>query len=151
MNPQIRCPVRKKLIYASPEELVRQSLLKDMIETLGYPAECLALEKELKLLPHLSLSTVEIPDRRLDIVCFAKNIHPHHALFPLLVVECKAIPLQPAMLNQVVGYNHFIQAYFISLANQNERRTGWYDIQKKGYVFVKKLPSYQELLASIKG
>jgi|LakMenE18May11ns_1017448.scaffolds.fasta_scaffold9807293_1 hypothetical protein len=147
----IHCRIRKEWIVATPEERIRQKLLAYMIEDLAFPASQIALEKALKQMPHLQLeSRYAIPNRRADITCFAKGIHSKHNLFPLLVVECKAVALNAKFLNQVLGYNHFLGAYFVCLANQQEIRTGWYDTTLKTYRFIDYLPSYDHLLRSLK-
>ena len=147
---KINCRIRKEWVVATPEEGVRQKLLHHMIEDLGYPSSHIALEKALNQMPHLKLSQGTIPNRRTDIVCFAEKIHPEHALYPLLVVECKAVILNGKVINQVLGYNHFLGAYFIAIANHQEIKTGWYDNSHKNYRFVNHLPSYAELREAIK-
>lgn len=143
------CQIRKTQVAASPEELVRQGLLSLMIHQLGYPPSYLVLEKELCQMPHLECHPQHIPDRRADLICFGKGIHPKHALYPLLLVECKAVKLTRKVWDQVVGYNHFLQAYFIAIANGEEIKTGWYDKDRKEYVFINTLPCYADLLSSV--
>jgi hypothetical protein len=132
-----------------PEEKIRQQILNLMMDELGFPPSCIAVEKSLKQMPHLPLSDQEVPDRRVDIICFAKGIHPRHELYPLLVIECKAIPLSSQVVKQVVGYNHYIKSFFIAVANGEELRTGWYDPSIEGYQFVPYLPKYAELISSV--
>jgi hypothetical protein len=132
-----------------PEEKIRQLILCQMIDELGFPPSCIAVEKSLKQMPHLALVNQQIPDRRVDIICFAKDIHPEYPLFPLLVIECKAVPLTPSVVKQVVGYNHYIKSYFIAIANGEELRTGWFDPITRAYQFVSYLPKYEELISSI--
>lgn len=154
LNPDIntiRCAIRKVQVKADPEEMVRQKLLDHMIDSLGYPVGHIAVEKELRQMPHLQLTGQKIPDRRADIICFGKGIHPEYDLYPLLLIECKAVKLTPKVINQVTGYNHFIGAYFIAVSNQDEMRTGWYDAKQRCYQFVPFLPPYQELLKAIQG
>lgn len=147
---EIRCRVRKIGVEALPEEKVRQTLLDHMIDDLGFPPSCIAVEKALKQMPHLLLLDQTMPDRRVDIACFAKGIHPKHELYPLIVIECKAVPLTPQVVKQVVGYNHYLQSYFIAIANGEEIRTGWFDPSKQSYQFVPHLPRYEELISSVK-
>jgi hypothetical protein len=137
-------------VEALPEEKVRQAILDRMIDELGFPPSCITVEKALKQMPHLSLSGQKMPDRRLDIACFAKGIHPNHELYPLIVIECKAIPLTSHVVKQVTGYNHYLQSYFIAIANADEIRTGWFDPSKQTYAFVPYLPKYEELIASVR-
>lgn len=144
---KVYCSVRKSHVAATPEELVRQRLILFMTELKGYPIGTLAVEKELSLMPHIQ-SRAGLPDRRADIVCFGKGIHASYDLYPLLLVECKAVPLTKKVVTQVTGYNHYLQAYFVSLANDTDLITGWYDGSLRRYVFAKGLPSYDMLRSS---
>lgn len=143
------CHIRKEWVNAQPEEYVRQNLIRLMIEELGYPASHLVLEKQLGQMPHLVRKDPSWPNRRADIICFAKGIHPVHSLYPLLLVECKAIKLSPKVINQVAGYNYYLKSFFIAIANQEEIRTGWYDPLKNAFNFISRLPSYPELMAQV--
>ena len=144
---KLYCLIRKDWVAALPEEQVRQHLLQYMIEKLSYPATLIAVEQPLRQLPHLSVSDLSrIPDRRADVLCFAKT--GDDVLQPLLLIECKAVKLTSGVINQVLGYNHYVGARFIALVNQEEVRTGWYDPAKKGYSFIDFLPTYPSLLSS---
>jgi hypothetical protein len=148
LHEQMFCPIRKAWVTALPEEKVRQRILSHMIKEKGFPSALIAVEQHLRYLPHLShLDLSQVPNRRADIVCFAKGLKA--TLHPLLIVECKAIKLVPSVMNQVVGYNHFVQSYFIAIVNHEEIRTGWYDVAKKDYAFVNFLPSYSDLMQSV--
>lgn len=132
-----------------PEEQVRQSLLRHLCGSLGFPKSLIAVEKALSEVPHLKGSPEKPPLRRADILCFGKNIHPQHPLYPLLLIECKATPLNSKVINQVVGYNRYVGAYFVAIANQKTIRTGFYDTKSKEYRFIDGLPTYKDLLAAI--
>lgn len=141
------CPIRKEWVAALPEEVVRQRLLLYMIEHKGFPLSLVSVEQPLRKLPHLSLSdSRHVPNRRADIICFAKK---DAALHPLLIVECKSIKLAPAMMNQIAGYNHYVRSPFIMIANQEEVRTGWFDQAKNDYVFIDFLPTYADLIKTL--
>ena len=147
---QIYCHLRKMWVTALPEELVRQRLISYMVNQLNFPQSYLVLEKELRQMPHLDGDLQQFPDRRADLICFSKDIHPRHTLYPLLLIECKAVKLTSKVVDQVVGYNHFLQAYFIAIVNSDEIRTGWYDREKKEYTFINTLPDYTSLLGMLK-
>ncbi len=139
--------VRKKWVEATPEEIIRQQLIEKMLGELGYPLSLLSVEKELSLLPHLILTERDaIPKRRADVIVYAKGIHPDHALFPLLMIECKALPLTPKFASQVVGYNTVVQAPFLTLANGEQVLTGHFDQEAGHYQFDPGLPDYASLL-----
>lgn len=146
MNFSLTCPIRKAAVSALPEERIRVQLLCDLIDKLGFPASIIAVEKELSQIPHLRSLSKKLPQRRADILCFAKEIHPTEELYPLLLIECKAVKLTSKMVNQVVGYNHYLQAPYIALVNQDEIRTGWFDYEIEAYRFVPYLPTYAQLI-----
>ncbi|MBA3816482.1 MAG: type I restriction enzyme HsdR N-terminal domain-containing protein [Parachlamydiaceae bacterium] len=144
------CSIRKELVAALPEEIIRQRLLVYMLNDRGFPEALVAVEKTLKQMPHLgSLNPLKIPHRRADIICYGKGIHPDCALYPLLLIECKAVKLTSRVINQVAGYNQFVKAYFIAIVNDHEIQTGWFDPKQGVYVFVPHLPSYEELLEAV--
>ena len=93
-----------------------------------HPKELIAVEKE------------GIAKRRVDILCYAKNIHPTNLLHPLLLIECKAGFLSQDALDQAVGYNHHIGARFVAVASA----TGFC---LSGF---SELPSYETLLNAAK-
>lgn len=148
---QLHCRLRGKWVAAQPEEIVRQRVISLMIDLLGYPPELMILEASLQDMPHLIHLNKRIPKRRADILCYARAIHPKHLLYPLLLIECKAVKLTPKVLNQTTGYNHFVEACFIAVANGDEIRTGWFDKDVKSYKFVNSLPYYSDLLNAVKG
>lgn len=125
---------------ATPEELVRQSLIIKMLE-LGYPAQGMAIEKHLK--EFAVFTEHRIPHRRVDIVCFSKG-----KMKPLLMVECKADDFPSSVVYQVIGYNQVVQASFIAVASSVKILTGWYDAGQRQYRFVERLPSYEQLMSA---
>lgn len=148
-SSSILCLIRKEQVAALPEEIIRQQLLSHMIDQKGFPASLIAVEQSLKQLPHLThAERLHVPKRRADIICYAKKPQSG-GLHPLLIVECKSIKLSSDIMNQIAGYNHFVRSHFISIVNHAEIRTGWYDPNKKDYIFVNFLPSYSELLKNI--
>ena len=145
---KVQCLIRRNLVADTPEERVRQHLLQWMIDSLGYPRGHLAVEQALKDLPHLSSkSSLDIPSRRADVLCYAKG---DFFLKPLLLVECKATLLTPAVIRQVAGYNRFVGSSFVAIANATEVRTGWLDAATGQYVFQTGLPRYATLVERLK-
>jgi len=142
-SSEIICCIRREPVADLPEERVRQDLIHHMITKLGFFQQSLAVEKALH---HFSTHR-SLPDCRVDIVCFAKGIHPGQEISPLLIVECKAVPLTSKVLEQVVGYNYYCQAPFIAVANQEEVRLGW--MGPDGYKYIDYLPRYEELVSSL--
>ncbi len=146
---RIFCLVRRGWVKATPEERVRQQLLSYMIHQQAYPFSSLAVEKTLSHLPHLSRAQ-PIPNRRADIICFADCVNSlTSTLYPLLLIECKAIKLSNKVLNQVISYNYFVQAHFVMVVNETEIKMGWYDKTSQVYKFVNYLPSFAVLRHSL--
>lgn len=143
---QLFCSIRKTWVPATPEEYVRQEILLHLVQ-LGFPSSCIAVEKELQSMPHIASNGGRLPDRRLDILCYAKR-EDNEGLHPLLLIECKAVPISAKELRQVIGYNHLLKASFIALVNQTEKKLGWFDPHLSDYKFVNYFPTYAELMNS---
>jgi hypothetical protein len=104
---QVFDEVRRKWVSLTPEEWVRQNLIRWMVVTLGYPASLVAVEREL-LLGSLR--------KRFDIVVYDREHHPW------LMVECKApqVELGEDVLMQVLRYNMSIPVPYLVVTNGNE-------------------------------
>lgn len=139
--------VRGHHVTATAEERVRQHILNKLINNLGFTKELIAVEKTLQELPELS--GVTVPNRRVDILCYGKNIHPSYPLYPLLLIECKQGVIDRQAIAQLCGYNAYVKAYFIALVNTEEERLGFLDRKKEQYVFYAGLRSYQDLIACL--
>lgn len=143
--------LRKKWLVKTPEEIVRQKLLHTMVQKLSYPKELLSIEKSLSEMPHFLPPDLDaVPDRRADVVCFGKAIHPRHPLYPLIVIECKeSRALLDEAVEQVVGYNYYLKAYFVAVAHPQGVEWGYFDKEREKYVFHSFLPSYEELIKAV--
>lgn len=141
--------IRNKKLLLKPEEIVRQDLLKRMVSQLNYPKSLISIEVDLATLSHLR-DGEKLPKRRADIICFGKNIFPSHDLYPLLIIECKACTLSSKAIDQVIGYNHFVKAFFIAVANSSEIRVFWYNNKDGRYDSVNFLPSYDHLIKVVR-
>ncbi len=144
-NRQIFDSFRGIWVKATPEEIVRQSLLRKMVHDLGYPRELIAVEKEISEL--VPFNTAATPQRRIDIVCFKKNLNS--GLLPLILIECKDEPVTQKAINQVIGYNAFIKAPFLSVVSREGEIIGHWDELLQSYRFRRGFPGYQELLECV--
>lgn len=129
------CQIRKIPVATTPEEEVRQALLRYMVFQAGYPPELISVEAS------LSSFSLKAPARRLDILVSTPS-----TLKPLMLIECKAVPLNAEALRQAMGYNHFIGAPWIVLSNGMITKTGFY-YEKEGWVFNEGMPSFQQILS----
>ena len=100
----IFCISRRKWVFLTPEEWVRQNFLLYLIQTLHYPVSLTAVEKQ------LVLGDVK---KRFDIVVYGRNA------IPFMIVECKEmnVPLSGNTLQQVLRYNINMQALYIVVTN----------------------------------
>jgi hypothetical protein len=145
MSDLIFCAIRKEWVVDLPEEKVRQSLIQRMIVELGYPLEGLVIEKSLHQFHHIEIKN-SLPQRRIDLVVFASGIHSNHALYPLLLIECKAVPITKKVIRQIAGYNRFMQAYFMAIVNETGCYMEYFPTSEVAY---QTLPPYELLLKSI--
>jgi len=151
MPDRLFCYIRKRWIKASPEEKIRQSLINYLKENLDYPLNQMIIEKGLECLPHLDPTlTPHFPIRRIDLLILAKDLHPHHPFYPLILIECKATHINEKAMRQVLGYNHFLKSCFIALANQHEVQLGWIEPGQNLLISKKGIPSYPLLLEHAK-
>lgn len=134
-------PLRMSWVRATPEEVVRQTWIHRMVEELDYPKELLAVEKELKALPHLE-SEVSLPLRRIDLLSFMKSAD---GIKPLLLVECKESELTQEAMDQAISYNHYVKAPFVAIVNASQIRF------RSNATEMSWLPSYHELIKALYG
>lgn len=108
-----------------PEEKVRQQVIVDLVSQ-GFPRHLMSVEKQVSGLK-----------RRLDLLCY--GLFEGH-LYPLLLVECKAVRLTKAAERQVFGYNYYVRAPFVALVNDSGMI--W---AEKGKPFAEGIPTYEDL------
>jgi hypothetical protein len=122
-------PVRRRWVRLTPEEGVRQGLLRHLL-ALGYPAGLLAVERPFRFLERTW---------RADVVAYDRHRRP------LLLAECKApgVPLTQAVLDQLARYNVVVRAGLLVLTNGSETEVG---MPSNGVVRrIEKLPSFAGL------
>jgi len=93
----------------TPEEPVRQALVRHLVEDLGVPRQCLRLE--------MSLSPWDAKVRdRVDVAVFSAS---GGAAVPVLLAECKApeIPLDGEVAAQVRRYLRLLPARWAVVSN----------------------------------
>jgi len=113
---------RRSWVALTPEEWVRQNIVRWLTVTLGYPSALIALEREL---------TLGELRKRFDILVFDREHRPW------MMVECKGpeITLGEPVLKQILTYNISIPVTYLVVTNGNEchvaeRRQGelrWHD------------------------
>ena len=101
---QVFDPIRKKFVKLTPEEGVRQHVIRTLTGCYGYPETHLAVEYGFKYNKR---------QYRADVVVF------NRALKPMLLVECKApsVNLTMDVIDQVVRYNYVLDVPWILITN----------------------------------
>ena len=132
-------PVRKKLIFITPEETVRQKVVSYLIDELSVPAEMISVEA------HLSHYGVK-SKRRADIIIH--GVDNQGMLKPVAIVECKApgIILGEKTAMQITDYCNLLGCDFAMMVNDCESYCFHYDEKLNGYVQIAELPKYKDLL-----
>lgn len=133
-------PIRKKLIYITPEETVRQRVLSYLINDLKVPAGMISVEDHLS---HYGLKT----SLRADIIikCYTKN----DKLIPITVIECKApgVGLGEKTANQMLEYSDLLGCDYAMMINGEEFFCYYYVEQEERYIQINSLPSYKDMLS----
>jgi type I site-specific restriction endonuclease len=101
---QVFDPIRKKFVKLTPEEGVRQHVIRTLTGCYGYPETHLAVEYGFKYNKR---------QYRADVVVF------NRALKPALLIECKApsVNLTMEVIDQVVRYNYVLDVPWILITN----------------------------------
>lgn len=102
-HTQIYDDIRQKWLVCTPEEWVRQHVVK-WLESRGYPKVLTAVERAVKL---------NGMTKRADVVVFDRQGQP------FLLVECKApeVAVNQQVLDQAVRYNMTLEVPYLLLTN----------------------------------
>ena len=121
--------IRKKFIILTPEEWVRQHVVRFLLEEKKYPKSLINVEKVL---------SVNGLRKRYDVVVF----NPDGSIFVL--VECKApeIKTAQATFDQIARYNLALKAQFLMVTNGHNHYFCQMDFENEKYAFLKELPDY---------
>lgn len=115
----------------TPEENIRQQLIRWLVDNKRYPIGLLAAEYCIKL---------GKKSFRCDIVAFDRN------LAPLVIFECKApgVKLDGSVMEQAIRYNMVLGARYLVITNGEVMYVCRLGIGEKGYEFINEIPSYFE-------
>ena len=96
--------LRKKMVVLTPEEWVRQHVLRYMIEIRKYPRAMIKVESGLRYNTMLKRSDILVYDQEGN---------------PFLVIECKApdSKLDDKVLHQVAAYSRSLAVRYIGISN----------------------------------
>lgn len=122
--------LRRKYVFLTPEEWVRQHFVHFLINQHQYPK---ALMKNEGGLRYNRLA------KRTDIVMYDRNGNP------FLVIECKGanIPITQSTFDQAAQYNHTLRAPYIAVTNGLEYFCAAIHHAENRFQFLKDVPPFE--------
>ena len=132
--------IREKLIFITPEEIVRKKIVSYLINELHIPTNMVTLEQPLS---HYGINS----KKRADIVVHKRN-ETDGSLLPLAVIECKAngILLGEKAISQVLDYADFMLCVYVMLTDGESAFYYKFDSEIDDYIEIKEFPQYQEMI-----
>lgn len=123
--------IRKKFVVLTPEEWVRQHVVKYLLLEKKYPKSLINVEKLVK---------VNGLNKRYDIVVF----QPNGEIF--LLIECKApeVAISQQTFDQIARYNLKLNAQYLMVTNGLNHYFCQMDFENEQYVFLKEAPEYRK-------
>lgn len=125
----IFCSIRKKWLVLTPEEWVRQHVIRFLTEQKGYSKSAINSEVAVE---------INGMKKRADVVVFRKEK-------PFLIVECKApeIPITETVFDQIARYNLELDAAYLMVTNGLQHYYCQMDFGNSRYNFLKELPAFE--------
>ncbi|HLW41825.1 MAG TPA: type I restriction enzyme HsdR N-terminal domain-containing protein [Flavobacterium sp.] len=119
--------IRKKYVFLTPEEWVRQHVVRYLTEVKGYSKSYINLEKIVK---------INGMNKRYDVVVF----NPKGEIF--LLVECKEpnVAITQTVFDQIARYNSNLNAQFLMVTNGLNHYYCKLDYLNENYQFLTDLP-----------
>lgn len=120
---------RRKFVKLTPEEFVRQSFAKFLVENKKYPANLISIEYQIKINQNI---------RRCDIVIFSNEMKPK------LIVECKApsIKIDKKVFEQIFDYHYELKPKYLIVTNGIVHYCMITDQETNSYKFLEDIPEY---------
>jgi hypothetical protein len=121
--------IRKKYLVLTPEEWVRQHVVKFLIHERNFPRSLIKLEGGLKL---------NALQKRTDILIFDPSGNR------ILLVECKApsIKITQTVFDQIARYNFVHRTNFLIVSNGLQHYCCEVDFEQKTYRFLPEIPDF---------
>lgn len=134
-------PIRKKLIYITPEETVRQKVVSYLINELNVPEDMILVEENLS-------HYYDDVKKRADIVIMQYN-KEENAKCPIAVIECKAtgIFLGEKATNQAFEYADKLLCEYVMITDGEWMICYKYDGSMESYIKITEFPQYTEMLS----
>jgi type I site-specific restriction-modification system R (restriction) subunit len=121
--------IRRRYVRLTPEEWVRQNIIKFLIVEKSYPLSLFLIEKQY---------TNNRLSHRCDFLIYSRKGSP------LLLVECKSpsVEITQNVFDQISRYNQQYKAPYLLITNGNKHFCCKVDIRKGGFEFLNDIPVY---------
>ncbi len=126
-QPKIWDPIRKKWLVSGPEELVRQLVIRYLLDELQFPSKLIHVEK---------LLMVHRRQRRFDVLLYNRD------LSPVMLIECKRpeVSIRQNTFDQISRYNIALKVPYLLVTNGNDHHLCRIDYQTQDYTFLPEIP-----------
>lgn len=123
--------IRKKNLVLTPEEWVRQHIVRFLIEN-NYPPSLISIERQI---------TFNQLKKRFDILVY------NNQAAPIMLIECKApeVKLSQETLNQIALYNTQFKVDYLFISNGLKHLICRYDKGLNKYIALEKFPDWNSL------
>ena len=126
--------IRRRFVQLTPEEWVRQHLVKYLIDVKGYPQSLIAVEKGFRQnrLKH-----------RYDLLVYQRTG------VPLMIIECKApaVEINQHAFDQAGRYNISHKAPYLLISNGRKHYCCRVNLLTRQYEFLNEIPEFEQLLS----
>lgn len=124
--------IRKKFVFLTPEEWVRQHVINFLTEEKQYPKSLINVEKSF---------TVNGLAKRYDVVIYK----PNGNIF--LLVECKAseVKISQDVFDQIARYNMSLKSEYLMVTNGLNHYFCKINPEEEKYFFLEDFPSYKTI------
>ncbi len=135
-NYQIFDAIRKHFVALTPEEWVRQNVVRHLIENLAYPQNYIANE--------VSISYNGL-QKRCDTIIYNREFEP------LVIVEYKAetVEITQKVFDQASVYNQKLNVPFLLISNGLVHIFCFVDNISKKLRYFEQIPSYSEIISCL--
>jgi type I site-specific restriction-modification system R (restriction) subunit len=124
--------IRRRFVLLTPEEWVRQHIIKYLEAERNFPRMLMAVEKGFSQLRR---------KQRYDLLIFDRNGNP------LMIVECKApsIEINQQAFDQASRYNQKHQAPYMLITNGRKHYCCELNLESNQYRFLHEIPDFGDL------
>ncbi|MDY0102958.1 MAG: type I restriction enzyme HsdR N-terminal domain-containing protein [Lentimicrobium sp.] len=125
-------PLRKRYVLLTPEEWVRQHLIRYLVEEKNVPSTLIASEKGVQ---------VNGLKQRFDLLVFTKDGNP------LMICECKSpdVRLSEDTFHQAIRYNLTLKAHYLLISNGLHHHVAFIDYENVQLKYLPHIPTYTEM------